>query len=145
LIASLDLSLSLLWREVDTLAPEVSKCDGTRVYDSSGRAGRCGCARESNERHGDVARKDGDVKSPLQDRHQRENFERSEWRLVGLGFVFYFLGGFVGFLGGFVGGFLCAFFGGAAGFFGGVFGVAAGVFGILLGGGVVLGLGGGRG
>src|SRR5580704_2914458 len=62
-------------------------------------------------------------------------------RLVGLGFVFYFLGAFVGFLGGFVGGFLCALLGGAAGFFGGVFGVAAGVFGVLFGGRVVLGLG----
>jgi hypothetical protein len=65
---------------------------------------------------------------------------------VGLGFVFYFLGAFVGFLGGLVGSFLSAFFGGAAGFLGGVFGVVAGVFGVLLGGcvfGVVLRLGGG--
>jgi hypothetical protein len=66
-------------------------------------------------------------------------------KLVGFGFVFYFLGAFVGFLGGLVDGFLCALFGGAAGFFGGVLGVVAGVFGVLLRGGVfvVLRLGGG--
>ena len=63
--------------------------------------------------------------------------------LIGRGFVFDFLGAFVGFLGGLVYGFFGALFSGAAGVFGGGFGGVAGGLDVRFGAGVagLLGVG----